>query len=278
MVHKLSEVTAFGERLIETGDLDPVYIALYAAQLPRAQMCRLLLAYFCFYHLGASAYISEYEGHEFWEVMEQAAENQMPPSGTDSAISFDRWPRGAERRHFRGDKCVDAVKRISELGRPESLIDSLVGVVANIQGVEDQRLSDVMTRAQAWPMFGPWIAFKVADMLERILGASITFPIDLTLIYKEPRAALDMLDMRPEQASSLLLEHFDGFLAPPSGDRYCNIQEVETVLCKWKSWINGHYWVGKDIHEVRHGLVGWGETASKLLACMPKEVERGLFQ
>lgn len=50
-----------------------------------------------------------------------------------------------------------------------------------------------MYRAQTWPEFGPWIGFKIADMLEVVCGAPITFSRDIPLIYKEPRACLDIL-------------------------------------------------------------------------------------
>jgi len=36
--------------------------------------------------------------------------------------------------------------------------------------------------------------------------------------------------------------------------RKVNIQEIETVLCKYKSHVNGHYEPGKDTKEVYHGL------------------------
>lgn len=43
-------------------------------------------------------------------------------------------------------------------------------------------------------------------------------------------------------------------LAPPSFDRAVNLQEVETMLCKFKSFYNGRYFVGKDIKELKHSL------------------------
>jgi Alpha-glutamyl/putrescinyl thymine pyrophosphorylase clade 2 len=270
MVHRVAEVIAFGEALIKTGDLDPVYIGLVNAKLPKRQLERLLLAYFCFYHLGASAYISEYENDEFWDVMEQAAENQMPPSGTDSQLSFDRWPRASERRHFRGPKCEVAVKQLAEYP-PEYFVQTLA------MASRGKDLSLVMGWVQQKPLFGPWVAFKVADILERVLSVPIIFPSDLTLFYKEPRAALDLLDVPAETANVKLLKHFRRITAPPRYERYCNIQEVETCACKFKSYVNGHYWVGKDIHEVRKGLIGWGTTAECILKAMPQEVERGLF-
>lgn len=272
MVHKVQEVIKFGEALIKTGDLDPIYIALLEAKLPLDQLKRLLLAYFCFYHLGASAFISEMEGETFWQVMEIAARNKLcGPDEISSDIRHERWPRGAERRHFRGDKCVEAIRKLESFGQPERF----VGVIHDMGKLVT--LQSVMSSIQIFPLFGPWIAFKVADMLERILGTPIEFPNDLTLLYKEPRAALDMLNVPADFANDQLLNHFKKFKAPPRYERPCQINETETVLCKWKSSLGGNYWVGKDIHEVRQGLVGWGDTASKLLSCMPAEVEKGLF-
>lgn len=279
--HRVSEVIAFGEQLIETEDLDPVYCALVRAGLPQKQLYRLLLAYFCYYHLGTSAYISEYEGDEFWDVMGQAAENQMPPSGTDSQLVFNSWPRGSERRHFRGSKCVDAVlalRKFSE-GKTESGVgpapEHIIGLWYEIAQLVT--FQGFMRTVQILPMFGDWIAFKAADTMERVLGAEIEFPNDILTFYKEPRAALDLLDIPAEEANAKLLKHFAKFKAPPRYERPCNIQEAETVACKFKSYTNGHYWIGKDVHEIRKGLLGWGETATKLLSVMPKEVERGLF-
>jgi hypothetical protein len=273
MQQRITAVIAFGEALIETEDLDPVYCALVRVGLvqPRRQLERLLLAYFCFYHLGAAAYISEFEGPEFWTVMTTAAENQIPPACVFGGPSFDRWPRGAERRHFRGAKCVEAVSRLAEYP-PEYFVQSLVGAIGGGTSLET-----VMVWVQQRPLFGPWIAFKVADVLERVFKAPIIFPKDLTLMYKEPRAALDLLDIPAEEANAKLLKHFGRIKAPPRYERGCNIQEVETICCKWKSSLGGHYPIGKDIHELRKGLVGWGKTAERLLQVMPREVEQGLF-
>jgi Alpha-glutamyl/putrescinyl thymine pyrophosphorylase clade 2 len=274
--HKLTEVMEFGAWLIQTEDLDPIYCALYRAKLPVKQMYRLLLAYWCFYHLGVSAFISQFDGEAFWSMMANAASDKLPPTYYGGV--GERWPRGAERRHFRGWVCEQAVKALHGDHKEPYPADYLVQSLAAACYSKPIELATVMGWVQQKPLFGPWIAFKAADMLERILGAQIEFPVDLALIYKEPRAALGMLEIPAERASLQLLQYFYEFKAPPSGNRNCNIQEVETVLCKWKSSVGGHYWVGKDIHEVRHGLKGWGKTADKLLRCMPKEVERGLFR
>ena len=40
----LTNVYEFGDALLSTRDLDPVYCSLFEAQLPEPQLCRLLLS------------------------------------------------------------------------------------------------------------------------------------------------------------------------------------------------------------------------------------------
>lgn len=272
--HTLAEIIDFGEQLLKTGDLDPVYIALWEAKLPKKQLKRLLLAYFFFYQLGVAARLSEMEGAAFWGLAWAAAENQhIPPSMDD--LPGDRWPRGTERRHFRGPKCIAAIDvlRRKHEDHPEYHIDDLF-----FDDADSWQLETIMDRVKLWPMCGDWIAFKVPDIIERVVGNKIVFPENLTLLYKEPRAALDMLTIPAEEASKQLLKHFGQHLAPPRRERSCGVAETETMLCKWKSFVHDKYYVGKDIHEIRSGLKGWGSTADKLLKHMPKEVGEGLFR
>lgn len=253
-------VGEFGEGLIKTGDLDPVYVAIHGAHLGEDQRAKLLVSYWCFYHLGLAAWMSEHGNNAFWVQMLAAAENVQPsPVG-------GRWPRAAERRHFRGMKCVEAVEALADRS-PLSRIEGLSRKVTE---------QAVMDEVQRWPMFGPWIAFKVADMLERCCGVPLTFSPGTITMYDEPRKALDLLDSdNPKQAYDHVLSFFARYKAPPGGDRRCGPQEVETVLCKWKSHMGGHYWVGKDIHEVGEGLRGWGETAGRLHKALPPPVVNG---
>lgn len=116
-------------------------------------------------------------------------------------------------------------------------------------------------------MFGPWIGFKAADMLERVLGVPIEFSDEIALIYKQPREALQLVNYSYEN----LLNHFSRFPAPPGKDRPCSHQEVETILCKWKSHIGGHYPLGKDSHELKDALdPRWGRTVQHLVRYVPQ--------
>ena len=70
-----------------------------------------------------------------------------------------------------------------------------------------------------------------------------------------------------------LTEQFADLEAPPYYDRPIGLQEVETVLCKWKSHLNGHYPLYNDIDDINEGLEPWraiSETADKFANAMPK--------
>lgn len=249
--HTLDAIIAFGERLLYTRDLDPVYVAIHGAVVSEPQLCRLLLAYAYFYHLGFSSWSSEAGGDSYWRRLMTAAENTTPsPLG-------GRWPRGTERRHFRGPKCVAAIDHLRRWPA-EDWIRALA-VLATAE--------EIMAAVKAWPMCGNWISFKMVDLMERCYGANILCQPSVPLMYDEPRRALDLL---PEGAYQHLLVHFAAFKAPPRYDRPCGPLEVETILCKWKSSLGGHYPMGKDTYEVIHGLTGWGTTADRLsLAVRP---------
>jgi len=65
-----------------------------------------------------------------------------------------------------------------------------------------------------------------------------------------------------------MLVDFHGYKAPPYQDRSINIQELETVVCKYKSHCNGHYPLGLDTVDIYHGLDGWGDAAQELKALL----------
>jgi len=290
------DIEEFGAKLLCTQDLDPVYTALVKMRakagvvIPRRQIQRWCLAYWCFYDCGLASYLSELQGHEFWEVAVTAAENiESAPGG------IGRWPRGKERRHFRGSLAMRTVQELrSRWLVPEDLVHYCEGGLT---------LRSVSFRLQEHYGFGPWIGFKAADMLERVLGVPVRFPDAEVMMFDDPtKAALMLWDLwesegrisksekdilstrtlggptipswlRVQYVSECLVRHFCRVLAPPHFDRPVNIQEVETILCKWKSHVKGHYPLGNDIHEITEGVTPWVEvspTAKVFLECLPQ--------
>lgn len=261
----------FGRRLLEIGDLDPLYIGLYGMRAHR-ELPPFLLSYWCFYHIGAASHMADQHRRSlkaYWETMRIAAQNEEPtPHGT-------RWPRAAERRHFRGKKCVDAIVRIQrEFIMPAHFVETL----------RASKAAEVVGLAKKRPMFGDWSAFKIADMMERTIGHPVSFDEADVLMFDAPRQGALMLCEReledetrglPEierirTALAHLKSELGGITAPGGPARPLGIQEFETILCKWKSHLNGHYPIGKDIRELRQHLEEWpGDFSSLLLANMP---------
>lgn len=265
---RIATIEEFGHQLFTSGDLDPLYIALHKAAFNRNHLKRWLLAYWCCYHAGASSVISE--SPHYWATLETMAGNiALTPIGT-------RWPRGHERRHFRGDKAIHAVRYMQQfIERPEGHVEWLESAAPNF--------GEIRARVLELPQFGPWIAFKVADMIDRVLRTHVDFTNSDVFMFEQPASsALEVWKSRnngqppsPDAIPSItrtLVEYFQQYQAPPLYDRPANIQEVETILCKWKSHNNGSYPMGIDSHELREGLKQWSSaspTAARLLDVAP---------
>lgn len=283
-------VTAFGKRLIETEDLDPVYTMLAGAKLPKTQLKRWCLAYWMFYHVGVASKASEYSNKEYWDFCREWA-------GAPSSA------RGTERRHFRGPKAPAAVSWLeAKYDTPEKVLDGLWegwGPVGSSIGY-----AHVVKIVKTWPMFGPWIAFKIADMVDRVLNVPVDFSSCELDIFEDPLkggtlvhmlvsrkgcTVLDALEVwerssRTDKLASLRWSldylgrktQLGALKAPPFQDRLINVQELETVLCKYKSHLNGRYPIGKDTLEILHALKATEcATAKKLIKHLPEGRQHG---
>lgn len=243
----------WGRQLILTEDHDPLYSSLCRWNVKGSRLRRFLLTYWCCYSVGASWFISKYSGTRYWDLLQMAADNNMGPQ--QFGYGFTRWPRAHERRHWRGQKAVDSVIWLrSTFKHPEEAVISLEGA---------RKLETVYADVKAWPQFGPWISFKIADMLERVLGVNIAFPGDVTSMYDDPREGADLMAPylgldTPQEVTGFLLGEYVVLVAPGRTGRLCNVQEVETVLCKWKSARKGKYWLGADTASHQKELSEWG--------------------
>jgi hypothetical protein len=258
----------FGKALLDTTDLNPVYVVLWGAIQGQGDMTwptlrKWLLAYWMFYHVGVASWMAD--GQElalrdgYWDRMEQAA-------------SSSAYPRGTERRHFRGAKASAAVEWFRGRG-----LNYLFRQLTH--GPVDLTLRTVTLTVTRWPQFGPRIAFKVADMLERLGIVPVEFSAgDVFRMFDSPRKAALEVARRygPEGLTgdgcldwtyNYMLQLFGHHSAPPSGDRKVNIQEFETILCKYHSHLAGHYHVGKDTQEIHEALERYshGEVSQHLL-------------
>lgn len=256
----------FGQHLLDSEDLDPVYVALVhcrETQWEDDQLFRWLVAYWCWYNCGVASYMSELEGSDFWRAMMKAAKNEKPaPHG-------GRWGRGHERRHARG---AQGIKMVEELRKrygkkPQDMIEVIC------TETEDKRTCEsIMRQVKGHYLFGPWIGFKVADMVDRVLRLHVDFTEAAVFMFKDPVRAAERLWAETHNLPSSkvtlsaeglhdvvvhLTDHFKKQNAPPFYDRRIGLQEVETILCKWKSHMNGHYPKYNDIDEIGTALRLW---------------------
>lgn len=292
MAHKNYErlsIEEFGKHLLESGDLDPIYIALSKMEWQcEEHRDRWLIAYWCYYHAGAASYISEGEGEDFWHRMMVAAQNEtIAPDG-------GRWPRGHERRHFRGYQGIQAVEELSARygDRPEAMVAYCAGLYPGVDRVDPGPFVNVSIRVQEHRGFGPWISFKIGDMIERLGIRPIDFSNADVFMFKDPALAAQMLyaqknGIDPQRVRDgsvkvkatvipevvrYLVDHFKDYSAPPTHDRPVGLQEAETILCCWKSHLSGSYPRFNDIDEIRHGVRPWvahSQTARAFLHHLP---------
>lgn len=266
-------IEKFGRLLLHTNDLDPIYIALCGILRSKKQpvdwVKRWLVAYWCLYSAGSACFIAsqkDAKGHDeraFWHYLMMAAANVIPTPFKE------RWPRGHERRHFRGKAAIKAVEDLqARYKKPEEFVDYVMG--------KGGHFTEIAARVQEHTLFGPWISFKVADMAERVLKIPVDFSESAVFMFTDPTKAALMLwrkkyglpeEARPKDKEThnqiisrvveFLLKEFHGFQAPPDNHRPLGLQEIETILCKWKSHMNGHYPPYNDIDEIRAGLEPW---------------------
>jgi hypothetical protein len=279
-------ISQFGDALLRTGDLDPVYVAIYNSNIPEATRLRLAFCYWCFYHLGLAAQLAEIkQPAKFWHAFLTAVRNEG--QNTDGSKPY---PRGAERRHFRGANALASYSDlVAKYKTPEAAACGLIGTGPRQPLFKEPvTYGSVALSVQKHVGFGPWIAFKIADMAERVLDIPVDFSDCHLGIYKDPRqgAALayhtrgegpkeagylkpweqPISDQELKEVVDFYVSHWRGKKAKalPDRKRLVNVQEIETIFCKWKSHCKGHYPVGKDTDEVGHGLIGWGDLAEQL--------------
>lgn len=266
-------VVEFGKRLFAAEDLDPVYVALLGSSLPRDQLARWLVAYWCFYNSGFACWASERRASEYWGALSEAAEN------TTLTPFCERWSRGTERRHFRGKASVEAIARLRQhyAAQPEDMVDFLLTGPLSVRAV--------MGRAKSHYLFGDWIAFKVADMLDAVCAAEV-LQDDLTVfLYETPRQSIvegwktGVLPLKATKEEDALVEgmywlqrELKASTIPHKPGKSPDWFSLETVWCKHLSHQHGFYPIFKDIKEIGHGLQPWlkySETAARFWKALP---------
>jgi hypothetical protein len=86
------------------------------------------------------------------------------------AAGSSRFPRATERRHFRTNNARKSVAFLKERG-----VDGLFNAIL---ASSTWPAAELIRHVSTWEGFGPWISFKVADMLERLGILRAEFDLD----------------------------------------------------------------------------------------------------
>lgn len=272
-------IEEFGAHLLTTGDLDPVYIALNNSNLDSTMRNKWLLAYCAFYNCGFACWASEKEPFEFWYSLMKAAKNQLPtPFGA-------RWPRASERRHFRGDQAIQAIRdwesRSVYARYPEAIFSDIANNAPSFIAVAN--------KAKELRSVGNWLSFKIVDLVDACMQSPIDQSDIMSFMYDAPKQSLLRLwrenlklpdSAKPRNERQTILEMVDyyknifkDFEVPHKPDQKIDMFCLETIFCKHQSHINGHYPLYKDIKEITHGLEDWlpySECARLFKSKMPR--------
>lgn len=273
---KLS-VFDFGRKLLETKDIDPVYVILNEVlkgpwTYNHDLLYRWLVSYWCFYHVGTANALagSAIEGAEAVVVTEDWFWKRLA-----AAAATKEYPRSTERRHFRGENAISCVSSLLGLRLTCAELVTALG-----SPTESPSFLECARRVKTHRGFGDWAAFKIADMLERLGLCPVQFkPSDVFNMFDSPRKGAKLVAATIglshggykdvfEAVYETIEDELSDILAPPRYERKINIQEIETILCKWHSYMHGHYHIGKDIHEVHEALKKFSKyrTSQDLLA------------
>ncbi len=242
-------------RLIETGELDPVYTMLCGARdsglVDENWLSRFCLYHLMFYDVGGAIKVA-HDNRPFWEMVNER---------------YATCRRGQERRHFRGENGLKAIASMKE-GTP-------LGILTYVyQPGYSQVYKNISTHYSG---FGPYFRLKWADYLNVVFRKRIDFT---GLAYYMFEGAMDGVraiwpERRVDEGLEEIREYISQYKDPFDGSRKCGNAEAETVACGVKVYcVNTTFKFGWDVRHLHetldaHPIKG---IASKLKRFVPKRI------
>jgi hypothetical protein len=118
------------------------------------------------------------------------------------------------------------------------------------------------------PGIGPWAAWKLMDLIDCVLGYDTNLgKVDFRKAYEFPLKGLLMINGKEEDTSLLSSDELyhqclknawkqmpKVKTTPHNKNRGLRINELETCLCKYHSYIHGHYYPGKDLEHLKKSI------------------------
>ena len=234
-----------------TNDLDPIYVALYKSGWDEAKLLRWCAAMVTYYHAGAACKLADLQGDDFWEALWH---------------TYDTTPRSSERRHFRGEAGLKAMKHwINTYKTPEKFMLACMKPT-----FMDALRSGV-------PQIGVYFTWKACDFREAVFGYDVNWDGAERNMLKSATNGLDVLfgqeGVKLDYSKEILkiIDAIKALPAPPRYSRQCGIAEAETIACGVRQYYTHRVPIGQDIADKRNSLTGFGDNSDHLITCFPKE-------
>lgn len=253
----LPDIVAFGRQLLRSKDIDPLYpiLAFLEEGMDEEDALWFTTVYVAWYHLPSAVtahgtLLSLAKGHLSLEQAKQL-------------------PTGVERRNNRGGRVIDHLKDFRRNAREYgsknggSIRSFLTDSDSLASGKRTLALHDnwhiVNEQLQRVHGNGRWAAYKHCEILRRVHDWPILAPDMGNQFSSGPREGLatlfgDLEGQGPEVIAELDKRGVDLQCMFAERGLDVDIEELETILCNWKSLRKGKYYVGHDIDELQEQI------------------------
>ncbi len=235
----------FSNAMLVTGDIDPVYPVLIhlTREMDKEDALWLSFLYVAWYNLpvGATAFDL---GSPSPELLPQ--------------IDWS-WPTGIERRANRGGKVVfhieSYLKQVKEHGSQWQYYTAGLNMEAKSLAHRQDNWRIVNQRLQTIHLNGRWAAYKHCEIIRRVHGLPMEAPDMGNAFSSGPRQGLALFygEVEGNSPDAIALLDRQGEDLIGRMDKWgvtVDIEELETLMCNWKSLVNGKYYIGHDIDEL----------------------------
>ncbi len=240
------QFAAFHQEMVETNELDPVYPVLKEMgrllNLSKEDLTWLVHVYVAYYDMGSALNCFE--------------ENPQPRVPSNPTLSrFCATERRGHRDPYRFKPHFESLVSISENNG-----GLYAWITKYLTGDPERSWKAIQAPLEVIYGNGRWAAYKVAEMLQKVIDlpiqapdmghANSTGPRDgLAYLYSDLPTGNKALDIATLDAYSQ-----DLLQKVAAQGASAKIEEVETSLCGLKSLINGHYYIGADIDKMQESL------------------------
>lgn len=245
----LPKLLVFGKHLMKSRDIDPLYPMLEHV-IEERNMDEDEAYWFTFLYV---AWYNISVGLHAWHLCSEASDRILPHIYNAPLA----WPTGIERRASRGGRVIGHIESFLEASRETGTAAWFLQELDMEATTLEEKHANwkiVNARLQTLRMNGRWAAYKHCEVLRRVHGVPIIAPDMGNQFSSGPREGLAMIYGEIEGQGPKVIEqldrqgvHLQRLLSKRGLET--DIEELETILCNWKSLRKGKYVVGHDIDE-----------------------------